>query len=251
MERLLKDAYDYAGYELNQIVGPLQHQGYACEALLAEGDPGETITAFARTRAADLIVVSSSSRAGLDKLLLGSVAEEIICEAPCPVLTVGPRVNSFTPEIFQSIVCATDFSQASMRATEFALSLAQEYEARMALLHVIDHTLSPCFSTQLAEKRLSELLASEQELRHEPQIVVEIGPVAEHILHVANVQSADLIAIGARGAGAFAQTGSHFGSIAHKVVSLAKCPVLTAGGRHEVPYVNGKELASWNQQQSW
>ena len=63
--------------------------------------------------------------------------------------------------------------------------------------------------------------------------MVEIGPVAERILEISNALSADLIAMGARGAGAFAQTASHFGSIAHKVVSLAACPVMTVGREHE------------------
>jgi nucleotide-binding universal stress UspA family protein len=40
---------------------------------------------------------------------------------------------------------------------------------------------------------------------------------------------ADIIVMGVRGAGAFAQTASHFGSIAHTVVSLSTCPVLTVG----------------------
>ena len=64
-------------------------------------------------------------------------------------------------------------------------------------------------------------------------MVVEAGPVAERILSVTNALSADLIVMGARGVGGFAYTASHFGSIAHKVVSLAACPVMTVGGRRE------------------
>ena len=60
-------------------------------------------------------------------------------------------------------------------------------------------------------------------------MVVEIGPVAERILAVANELIADIIVMGVRGAGAFAQTASHFGSIAHRVVALAPCPVVTVG----------------------
>jgi nucleotide-binding universal stress UspA family protein len=59
--------------------------------------------------------------------------------------------------------------------------------------------------------------------------MVEIGPVADRILGVTNELLADIIVMGLRGAGAFAQTASRFGSIAHRVVSLAACPVLTVG----------------------
>ena len=67
------------------------------------------------------------------------------------------------------------------------------------------------------------------ELLHEPQVMVEIGPVAKRILAVEAESLADVIVMGVRGAGAFAQTASHFGSIAHTVVSLSTCPVLTVG----------------------
>jgi nucleotide-binding universal stress UspA family protein len=233
MDRILKEAYDYAGYELNQIVGPLKHGGCSCEALLADGDPGEVITALAESHEADLIVVCTGSREGFGKLLLGSVAEEISREAPCPVLTVGPHVATDPSAGFQSIVCATDFSPGSARAAEFAFSLAHEYNAHLTVVHVVAGMLknSLHLATELTERRLRELLPLEPELQHEPHVVVEAGPVAERILSVSQVLSADLVAMGARGAGAFEQTASHFGSIAHKVVSLAACPVLTVGGR--------------------
>jgi nucleotide-binding universal stress UspA family protein len=72
LDRILKEAYDYAGYELNQIVSPLKHRGCSCEALVAEGNPGEEITRLAENHEADLIVVGTGSRGGLGKLLLGS-----------------------------------------------------------------------------------------------------------------------------------------------------------------------------------
>lgn len=234
MERILKEAHDYAGYELNQIIGPLKHRGFTCEALLAEGDPGEVITTLAESHEVDLIVVGTGSRGGFGKLLLGSVAEEIIREAPCPVLTVGPHVCTDSDVGFQSIVCAADFSPGSARAAGLAFLLAQEYKAHLTLVHVVAGMLkdSPRLATELTERRLRELLPPDSELQHEPHVAVANGPVAECILSMSNALSADLITMGARGAGAFAQTASHFGSIAHKVVSLAACPVMTVGGRH-------------------
>ncbi len=232
MERVLKEAYAYAKYEVDQIIMPLEHQGRSCEPLLADGNPGEVITALAREHAADLIVVGTSSRAGLRKLFLGSVAEEIIREAPCPVLTIGPRVASAPFAGIQSIICSVDFSPASVRAVEFSRSLAHEYQAHLTLVHVVEGILknSPRLAARLTEERLWELLPPEPELQHEPGVLVETGPVPESILRIANELSADLIAMGARGAGAFAQTVSHFGSVAHKVISLAACPVLTHTG---------------------
>ncbi|HEX4920277.1 MAG TPA: universal stress protein [Candidatus Bathyarchaeia archaeon] len=252
IERILKEAQDYARYALNQVIGPLGHRGYSCEALVGEGSPGEVITEFSQTYAADLVVLGTSSRAGLGKLFLGSVAEEVIREAPCPVLTVGPHVVTDPSAGIQRILCAADFSMGSVRAVQFATSLAYEYRAHLTLLHVIEGILkdSPDLAMQLTEKRLLDLVPPEPELQREPEVVVEIGPVAERILRVANELSADLIAMGVRGAGAFAPTASHFGSIAHKVVSLASCPVLTFGGLHQPENNNEEEQSSWNPQRS-
>jgi nucleotide-binding universal stress UspA family protein len=151
------------------------------------------------------------------------------------VLTVGPHVATDPSAAFQSILCAADFSPGSARAAEFAFSLAHEYNAHLTLVHVVAGMLkdSPHLAIELTESRLRELLPFEPALEYKPHMLVELGPVAERVLSVAKELSADLIAMGARGAGAFAQTASHFGSIAHKVVSLAACPVMTVGGRHE------------------
>ena len=71
-------------------------------------------------------------------MLLGSVAEEIIREAPCPVLTVGPHAMTLASAGIHSIVCASDFSPASLRAAEIAVSLAHEYQAHLTLVHVVE-----------------------------------------------------------------------------------------------------------------
>jgi nucleotide-binding universal stress UspA family protein len=189
---------------------------------------------FVRNHGVDLVVVGTSSRGGLGKVLLGSTAEEIIRVAPCPVLTVGPHVTAEGSARVRSIVYATDFSLGSLRAAEFAVSLAHEDQADLTLVHVVDEVLteSPDRAIQLTEQRLREMIPSEPQLLYEPEVVVETGPVAERILAVANELIADIIVMGVRGAGAFAQTASHFGSIAHKVVSLATCPVVTIGDVH-------------------
>jgi nucleotide-binding universal stress UspA family protein len=197
VERILKQVQDYSIYSLNQIVDLAKHRGLLCEALLGEGNVAEVLMDFVRTHAADLIVVGTTSRAGWDKIVLGSVAEEVIRESPCPVLTVGPH----------------------------------EYEAHITLVHVREGSLRD--STRLAiqqdENRLRELIPPEPELLYRPEIVVGTGSVAERILDVAADFSADFIVMGVRGAGAFAQTASRFGSIAHRVVALASCPVVTIG----------------------
>src|ERR1700687_6140183 len=227
----LDEIQAHASRALNQIIDPLLQHGQSCEALLGSGDVIAVLMECVRNHGVDLVVVGTSSRGGLGKVLLGSTAEEIIRVAPGPVLTVGPHVTAVAPVGVRRIVCATAFSLGSLRAAEFAVSLAHEYQADLTLVHVVDEALteSPDSAMQLNEQRLREMIPSEPKLLYEPEVVVEIGPVAERILAVANELIADIIVMGVRGAGAFAETASHFGSIAHRVVALAPCPVMTVG----------------------
>jgi nucleotide-binding universal stress UspA family protein len=231
IDRVLREAGDFAGYTLNQTVNSLRCRGLLCEALLGEGNVAEVLERWVQTYSADLVVVGTISRAGWGKVVLGSVAEQVIRKTPCPVLTVGPHVITLASAGVHSIVCATDFSRVSRRAVELALSLACEYEAHLTLIHVREGSLrnSPQFAVQVDENRLREMIPPLPELFYRPEVVVETGAVAERILKIAVDLSADLIVMGVRGVGALAQTASHFGSIAHRVVTLAPCPVVTVG----------------------
>jgi|SRR5579864_626893 len=231
VEPTLEELQAHGIRALNQIIEPLRQHGQRCGTLLGCGDVPDVLMEFVRNHGVDLVVVGTSSRGGLGKVLLGSTAEDIIRVAPCPVLTVGPHVTAVASVGIRSLVCATDFSLGSLRAAEFAVSLAHEYQADLTLVHVVDEALTDSVDSakQLNEQRLREMVPSEPKLLYQPEVVVEIGPVAERILAVANELIADVIVMGVRGAGAFADTVSHFGSIAHRVVATAPCPVMTVG----------------------
>jgi nucleotide-binding universal stress UspA family protein len=236
IDRVLKEARDFAGYTLNLIIGSLRCRSLRCDVLLGEGNVADVLEEWVQTYSADLVVVGTISRAGWGKVVLGSVAEEVIREATCPVLTVGPHVTTLASDGVHSIICSTDFSPASLRALEFAVSLAHEYKAHLTLVHVIEGSLrdSPRLAIQQNENRLRDMIPPEPELLYRPEVVVETGAVADRILNLAADLSGDFIVMGVRGAGAFAQAASHFGSIAHRVVALAHCPVMTVGDLKKV-----------------
>jgi nucleotide-binding universal stress UspA family protein len=229
VDRVLAEARDFAGYTLNQLLVPLRSQGLSCNALLGEGKVTEVIEEFVQKRAADLLVVGTSSRMGLGKMFLGSVAEELIRDSPCPVLTVGPHVTTLASSGVQCILCATDFSPASTHAVEFAVSLAEEYQAHLTMLHVLDGKLptSLQYAIESSERRLRQALPSEIELPFAPEHVVEAGAVADRVVNLAGDLSSDIIVMGANGVPAFAETASRLGSIVHRVIAFAPCPVLT------------------------
>ena len=228
LDRILKETSDYAERALDELLAPARKQGLPCEALVGVGDITNVLREFVEKYEADLVVVGTSGRAGLGKVFLGSAAEEIIRDAPCPVLTVGTKAADMTAPDILNILCAIDFSQESLHASEYAFFLAQEHKAHLALLHVVGGSDEPPFhAVQLLSQALRELISLQEELFYEPEIVVAGGPVADRILEFAAERSAHLIVMGVRGVGAFASQASRFGSIAHEVLSRSLCPVLT------------------------
>ena len=116
------------------------------------------------------------------------------------------------------------------------MSLAQEFQAHLTLLHVIPEErpgdlILPGEQTESSERRLHELVPAEAELWCVPQFAVEEGPVAEKILEVAKKRNADLIVLGVHRPSGFPGAATHLPTaIAHKVVTQANCPVLTVRG---------------------
>jgi nucleotide-binding universal stress UspA family protein len=205
------------------------------EVVIAEGNISEVISSLIQQKEIDLVVVGTRGRTGLGKALLGSVAEQILRQSPCPVLTVGPHVNPWSDEYvkMREIVYATDLATDTPVAAPYAISLAQENQAHLVLLHVIDGTKAQDLMdspklVDVKERKLQQLVTEQAGLWCEPTYIVEQGPAAEKILDVAKRRHTDLIVLGARPAKGLA-THLNVGTV-HKVVSQATCPVLTVRG---------------------
>src|SRR5208282_380275 len=161
-------------------------------------------------------------RSGAAKFLLGSRAEEIFREARCAVLTIGPHSHTKPPRgaEFREILFATDFSPASC-AVAYAISLAQEFQARLTLLHVIaeDKAGDLVHAGELAGpavRLLRKFVPAEAELWCKPHFVVELGPIAEKVLEVAQERKADLIVLGVHHRSGFPGAATHLPiAIAH------------------------------------
>jgi len=188
---------------------------------------------------ADLIVLGTHGRTGAQKLLLGSVAEEVFRRSKVPVITIGPLVPSgiHSGAHFRRVLFATDFSPESLAAAPHAISLAEENEARLILLHVLpdpkrqESNRPGGTSVANAMYELYQLVPKEAEVWCRPEQVVEHGEPAERILWTADERGADLIVLGVRSAAGRLAAATHLGkSTAHKIVANAKCPVLTVRG---------------------
>jgi len=212
-----------------------QLQGIEHEVVIGEGNLWEVLSNLISEKEIDLVVVGTRGRTGFGKTLLGSVAEQILRQSPCPVLTVGPHVNPWSDEYvkMREIVYATDLATDTPVVAPYAISLAQENQAHLVLLHVIEHPkpgdlVDSPEGVNLKARKLQQLVTEQAGLWCEPTYIVEQGPAAEKILDVAKRRHTDLIVMGARPAKGLA-THLNMGTV-HKVVSQATCPVLTVRG---------------------
>jgi nucleotide-binding universal stress UspA family protein len=187
----------------------------------------------------DLVVIGTRGRTGLAKILLGSVAAEILRRAPCPVLTVGPHCTGTAKDHLKmrEIIYATDFSSEAAAAAPYAISLAQENQAELILLNVIKRTDAADFvhPEQYIDstcRLLRNLIPAEAELWCTPECVVtDVGTdtaPADGILKVASERNPDLIVLGVKDVSTNMTAATHLTrATAQCVIAYAPCPVLT------------------------
>jgi nucleotide-binding universal stress UspA family protein len=198
------------------------------EALIGNGQIWVELEKIVKDKEIDLVVCGTHGRTGVNKLLLGSVAEDIYRHASCPVLTVGPNVAGEPESVgdIHTILYPTDFTLESMAAAPYAVSLARENQARLYLLHVTQVPISTAVGEEL-QSRLRGLVPGVAGLSCAPKTFVEVGDPAQRITELAEELMVDLIVMGPRRPAVF-PVASHLPvTTAQYVVSRAICPVLT------------------------
>jgi len=245
----------YAGYvqDLNPFVEQtLQRAKARLEDLIAQQpalrdcqyrivvdikNPAELLCRVARERSADLIVVGSHGRHGIEQILVGSVSESLLDKVPCPVMIVGPECSANTLPC-KRILFATTVENNFNRAALYAASLSAPESAKLSVIHVVP--TEPCGKSDMRgwiedeiRRRLALLFepASLDALPHE--LLVAYGNPAEEILSAARSSKADLIILGA---------GSHSYGADHnpcrtvgRVIREAHCPVLSVNPNSKWP----------------
>jgi nucleotide-binding universal stress UspA family protein len=218
--------------------------------LLEQGQVGDVLNAVIQRENVDLLVLGTRGRGGLKKLALGSVAEEVLRLAPCPVLTIGPHVPAARSGAveFKRILFPTDFGPTSAQAFPYALSLVEDYQAKLVLLHMVSpipnldsgpaaYAPSACAAERFidwqrtmkgeSERKLKELLPRKRKLAVEPECVVGMDFLPEGILVVAAVNKIELIVMGANRTPSPRLAAHIPWALVHEVLCRANCPVLT------------------------
>lgn len=210
------------------------------------GDPATTILEAASREAADLVAMGTQGLGGLRKLLLGSTAERVLRRTHTPVLAVPPlateeiALEASGPRFeLGSILVATDFSEASVAAVEWAGGWAQDLQVPLVVAHAVEPTLVPAQWRSIAnesdEARMADARSNLERLSArfggavKCQPVVWLGSPADAIVSIAEERRAGVIVMGLTGA--HGPAAARPGSIAYRVLSHARVPVLVVPPR--------------------
>jgi len=224
--------------DLRRVLTARRASDVKVEISLRNGNVVQEILAQAKTSRPDLMVIGSHGRGGIQRLVLGSVAEKVLRLATCPVLTVrrGVRLVRRSRSPFATILCPTDFSAAANKAVAYAKRLAQEADAKLILMTAVewpfgDEVTSGAVAelqksiASNASDALTRLLPRPASNGPRAQAIVAVGKASAAIVKVARARSVDLIVMGVSGRGAL--DVAILGSTTHHVIREGAWPVLT------------------------
>jgi nucleotide-binding universal stress UspA family protein len=212
-------------------------RGIRCDALVREGRTIHQIAAALRQFQADRVLVGTRSRSKLGKMLIGSVAEQVLRSVYLPVITVGPEahlpVDRDPDRVSDRVVLhATTLRETSRPSAALACQIAASQKARLILLHVLPHISEmerKGMPTGLKSSAMLELriLAEQTGARccSAVEPVVAHGNPSIEILALAQERQASLIVLGATGRAAFENLTRD--RTIYSILAHARCPVLT------------------------
>jgi len=204
----------------------------------AEGAVHRTILDYGADHGADCIVMGTHGRTGLDRYLLGSVAERTLRESAVPVVTV--HADTVVSDDLDTILVPTDGSDCSERAAAHAIGLAAATGATLHIVHVVDLGVLPVDGSgalldelqRAGQQALESVIdrADEADVSS-VQASVLSGTPYRAIVDYADAEDVDLVVMGTHGRTGFDRY--ILGSVAERVVRLSDQPVLTLDGQED------------------
>jgi len=236
----LETFYEEACTRLDGLKRTAQRAGIVCETVIGGGAPSLTILDTVAAEKVDLAILGTNALHGFERLIFGSVAEDVLRKSPCPVLTVGPQIQdpAGIAEISGPTVFATDFDATTIRAVRYAESLSKATGSPLHCLHVlprsVEDTSEECALPRIVTEALQQIAAESGTAIEAPVCAVAYGSeISNAVVDYARCKNAKLIVLGVRQASMLA---SHVPAhIAYRIITEAPCPVLTmafASRRH-------------------
>ncbi|WP_276255941.1 universal stress protein [Halomontanus rarus] len=231
--RVGANVVDVLEQEGEEIVSDARERAAAYDVTVTtdvvQGIPHEAIVEYAATREVDLVVMGTHGRDGLERYLLGSVAERVVNTAPMPVLTVPGADEPTYP--YRSVLVPTDGSDHATAAVGMGAEVATRHDATLHLLTVLEDSILGAIGGRTErETRANELLEDADSTARDAGVddvvtAVESGSVPREITSYAGAAGIDLVVMGTHGRNGLDQ--HLLGSITERVLRTASVPVLT------------------------
>ncbi|RQG95556.1 universal stress protein [Natrarchaeobius chitinivorans] len=213
---------------------------------IKRGTPFQTIREYAKRREIDVVTMGTKGRTGLDRVLLGSVTENVLRTARTPVLAVPP--NADTPETgvgdvaFDDFLVPTDGSDGAAIAAEWGVALAKRLESMVHALYSVDtsrvsRAQEPDEMLEALEQNGEVAIDAIREQADDAGVSVSgtiaTGPPVDVILTAASERGVDLIVMGTHGRTGIGQW--FLGSVTENVVRQTDVPVFCVPVSAESP----------------
>lgn len=204
-------------------------QAPAVDTVVDQGDPAAVIVEYAREHNAGLIMMPTHGYGPFRRFLLGSVTAKVLHDADCPVWTDVHEGTAFARTGCQSIVCAVDLREESVKSIQWAAAFAASYGAELTLVHAIPAMAGPAspgeyeFRKYLLETARDYVADLQRKAGTQARVRIEGGKIAEGVCNAAIEQTADLVVIGQ---GSMHETLGRLRTNAYAIVRTAPCPVV-------------------------
>ena len=244
--RYIAEQEKQARSKLEQLVSQAKERIPSVQSHLLEGIPEEQISKFALETHADLLITGTQGWTGIDRMLIGSVAERVICEAPCPVLTIRSQKEVGVEQenlpkgaktsVPKHVLVPVDFSDCSLDAFEYAAQIARWFDTSVTLLHSVEplsysldfnltHPIEDQELRQKVELRLADLVGVLKKEGLSADYQLGNKPAVETILNTISDTQVDLVVMGTHGRRGLSRL--IMGSITASVLRRSSCPILT------------------------
>lgn len=231
----------YAQEQLEQL---FENEPIDWQPLVSIGHTADEISRIVDKKRIDIAISATHGRSGIKRLLLGSVAERLMRTLSCPLLIIkeqGAKASGMKQTVFppKRILVGCDFSTDSELAFQYGLAMAQEFEAELHLVHVVEPPVyqnvlfsdvsSGMYDREAMIEELSDKLERmvPDEARNWCDLKTELreGKPDEELTRYADNNGMDLIALGVRGHGLVETL--FVGSTTDRVARRSPCPVLS------------------------
>lgn len=208
----------------------LQGSGLKVEGTLVLGTPAHELIKLANKLKAACIVVGTQERSGIERLLLGSVAETIIRKSDRPVVIVGPHAAAIAEKTipWKHLMLACDTAEGVTEAARLAGDMATGHQTRLTIFTVKEKGIANLLEGQF--DALEKMISQDVWLTVKPQCLVREGDPADEIVRMAEEMQADLLVMSAH-CGNGLLTHLRTGTMA-KVLRRSRCPAMILRNFH-------------------